>query len=69
MAAQAQDNGRTAPPPEIEAEERTEKTGFRGSAAADADDETRAPEEENDSGIEGDPRPPHEMQPPTREQY
>ncbi len=36
---------------------------------AGASDETRAPEEESQSEIPGDPRPPHQTQPPTKEQY
>ena len=34
-----------------------------------ADDSSRAPEEESQSQLPGDPRAPHEMQPPTKEQY
>ena len=62
----AQDNGRTASTLDV-AEEEVEQTAFSGPTAAE--DVTRAPEEENDSGIEGDPRALNEMQPPTREQY
>jgi len=32
-------------------------------------DVTRSPEEESQSQIPGDPRPPHQTQPPTKEQY
>jgi hypothetical protein len=39
------------------------------SGVAVADDETRAPEEENESHLDGDPREPSEMQPPTSESY
>jgi len=63
----AQTDGRTAPNIQAESQEDRDETSFPGSASSE--DETRAPEEENDSRIEGDPRPPHEMQPPTREQY
>lgn len=38
-----------------------------GSGAAD--DENSAPEEDSQSENPGDPRPPHQTQPPTKEQY
>ncbi len=36
---------------------------------ASADDSSEAPEEDNNSEVPGDPRPPHQTQPPTGDQY
>lgn len=41
-----------------------------GDTAVDsADDESAAPEEDSQSEIPGDPRDPHQTQPPTKDEY
>jgi len=47
--------------------EKTSESDISGPVAAK--NETRAPEEENESDLDADPRPPSEMQPPTSEGY
>ena len=43
--------------------------GVNTSGTASADTSTDAPEEASQSEIPGDPRPPHQMQPPTKDEY
>ena len=45
------------------------ETRTGGDISDTADDATRAPEEEAQSQIPGDPRPVNQLQPPTKEQY
>jgi len=49
--------------------EETTDTGTTAFADLDATDEDSASEEENNSEIPGDPRAPHQTQPPTAEQF
>lgn len=51
-----------------EPEKKEPTTGVAGGEAS-ADDASRAPEEESQSEIPGDPRTLNEEQPPTKEQY
>jgi hypothetical protein len=59
------DNGR----PVVNVTRLDEKRFYTVSGPAVAQDETLAPEEENQSQIDDDPRLPSEMQPPTRDEY
>jgi len=46
-----------------------QETNDASAVSGSGDDETRAPEEESQSRIQGDPRPVNEQQPPTKEQF
>ena len=63
------DNGNTNPAPEGDADDLANQTRTGGEISNVENDETRAPEEEAQSQIPGDPRPVNQLQPPTKEQY
>ena len=58
-----------AAPKENKPNDLASETRTGGDISDTADDATRAPEEEAQSQIPGDPRPVNQLQPPTKEQY